>query len=142
MDPLSTLLERCTVRIKHQGNIGTGFFVTPQLILTCAHVLDEKSAKNQMVRFQWKGACHTGELIALLPDPCPTGPSKDVFPDVALIRRAIPETPCVLLLPEFMSEDQLYSWGYSRLAKGERIAAIEQAHRRRVWNRPSAHVAT
>ncbi len=37
--PLYELLRRCTVRLSASGIQGTGFFVAPDLILTCAHVV-------------------------------------------------------------------------------------------------------
>ena len=47
----STHRQNCTVRIESSGNRGTGFFVAPQLILTCHHVVKN----HESVNIFWKG---------------------------------------------------------------------------------------
>ena len=47
----STHRQNCTVRIEASGNRGTGFFVAPQLILTCYHVVKN----HESVDIFWKG---------------------------------------------------------------------------------------
>ncbi|MEA5627352.1 trypsin-like serine protease [Nostoc sp. UHCC 0251] len=41
-------LQRCTVRLNVSSSQGTGFFVAPNWILTCAHVVE--SAKDNPVQ--------------------------------------------------------------------------------------------
>lgn len=45
-------LQRCTVRLNFASSQGTGFFVAPNLILTCAHVV--QLAKDNPVEVFWK----------------------------------------------------------------------------------------
>ncbi|MBD2521051.1 serine protease [Nostoc sp. FACHB-133] len=45
-------LQRCTVRLNVASSQGTGFFVAPNWILTCAHVVE--SAKDNPVQVFWK----------------------------------------------------------------------------------------
>jgi len=45
-------LQRCTVRLNFASSQGTGFFVAPNWILTCTHVVE--CAKNNPVEVFWK----------------------------------------------------------------------------------------
>jgi hypothetical protein len=48
-------LKNCTVRISHEGgqnHDGSGFFVTPRLILTCAHVCE--IGKGKQIYIHWR----------------------------------------------------------------------------------------
>jgi Trypsin-like peptidase domain len=128
LDGLAELVERCTVRISHRDRLGTGFFVAPGLILTCAHVLGERNANKQKVAFRWNGVEENGTIERLLPDPCP---EDQIFPDIALISHGLPQTPCVLLEAGYGEGDALYSWGYSSLAPaGESLSGICEGKRR------------
>ena len=46
MTHITKLLEQCTLRVSVPGGHGTGFFVAPQLILTCAHVVKSDNSKK------------------------------------------------------------------------------------------------
>jgi len=49
-------LKDCTVRISHEGgqnHDGSGFFVSPQLIVTCAHVCQKAGGKP--IYIHWRG---------------------------------------------------------------------------------------
>ena len=52
---LDELLKLCTVKLSVPGKVGwgTGFFVAPGKILTCAHVV--KDAGGQPVKVCWQG---------------------------------------------------------------------------------------
>lgn len=52
MTLLEDLLQQCTVKIIIPGGWGTGFFVAPAWILTCAHVVQE--AKGEPVQVWWQ----------------------------------------------------------------------------------------
>jgi tetratricopeptide (TPR) repeat protein len=123
-------LERCTVRVLAKGKTraGTGFFVSPGRILTCAHVVGERRAEGQEVEVIWYGGTVLANLEAIAPDPCPT---SDILPDLALLRFSISEHPhlaehpCALLDKEYRTGDALYSWGYSDIrAGGESLRGI------------------
>jgi trypsin-like peptidase len=96
VNPLVSLLHQCVVRIDRDGEFsGTGFFVAPREVLTCAHVVHGGSE----IAAGW--ACGSSAVTAV--DPVPKleiGDPKEQFypfPDVALLRLAQPpEThPCV-----------------------------------------------
>ncbi|MBO1346879.1 MAG: trypsin-like peptidase domain-containing protein [Hormoscilla sp. GUM202] len=49
---LDKLLQQCTLRLSVAGDRGTGFFVAPGWILTCAHTV--KKAGNLPVDLFWQ----------------------------------------------------------------------------------------
>ena len=58
-------LPQYTVRISHQGakiHDGTGFFVAPNLILTCSHVYRDTLGKQ--IQIQWQGKTY-GDITAI-----------------------------------------------------------------------------
>src|SRR5258708_18765580 len=70
---LYELFHRCTVRLVNTNSHtnprfheqGTGFFVAPGLILTCAHVVDQAQESPQILEVLWEGQRseeHTSEL--------------------------------------------------------------------------------
>jgi predicted NACHT family NTPase len=81
---------------------GTGFFVAPEWILTCAHVVQE--AKGQPIQVWWQKQELEAVVERALPDP-----------DLALLRVTLPAAanpPCVYLDEEIHSRDPLYLFGY------------------------------
>jgi len=72
---LDDLLRSCTVRIK-AGTIGTGFFVAPGLILTCAHVVKKAKSEELPINIHWKDQDYPVQVKSLLPD---------TYPDLALL---------------------------------------------------------
>ncbi|MFW5779697.1 MAG: trypsin-like peptidase domain-containing protein, partial [Coleofasciculus sp.] len=52
MSRVESLLQQCTVKLSLPGGWGTGFFVAPQWILTCAHVV--KKAEREPVQVRWQ----------------------------------------------------------------------------------------
>jgi WD40 repeat protein len=111
-DPLADLVERAIVKISHRGNVGTGFFLAPGWILTCAHVLGETSAQAQTVEFTWNESRCKGILRHLLPDPCPTGPTDSPLPDLALVSHELPETRLLPLHQGYGGGDRVMSIGF------------------------------
>ena len=107
MPQLEDLLQQCTVKITIPGQSGwgTGFFVTPELILTCVHVT--KKAEGQLVQVQWQNQESWAQATVerALSDPY----------DLALLRVTVLVnlTPtCVYLDEEVKSRDPLYLFGY------------------------------
>ena len=49
-------LAKCTVRLQAIGKsgYGTGFFVAPQLILTCAHVVRKNQQTVAQIKLWWQ----------------------------------------------------------------------------------------
>jgi hypothetical protein len=107
MSQLENLLQRCTVKLTLPGRIGwgTGFFVAPEWILTCAHVVQE--AKGEPVQVRWQKQENWAEAVVerSLPNPY----------DLALLQVMLPtdvNPPCIYLDEEIHSRDPLYLFGY------------------------------
>ena len=111
-------LHLCTVRIETSGprRQGTGFFVSPELILTCGHVVaveDGQACKE--ISIQFSTGSYSAQLNALCPPP---------FPDLALLSVDVPEHACVLLDRAVAPSDQLYSFGFPADPEGVRAEAV------------------
>jgi HEAT repeat protein len=107
MSQLEDLLQQCTVKLSLPGRMGwgTGFFVAPGFILTCAHVVQE--AKGQPVQVRWQNQENWAQAVVerSLPDPY----------DLALLRVTLPthaNPVCVYLDTVIQSRDPLYLFGY------------------------------
>ncbi len=107
MQRLDELLQCCTVKITVPGQSGwgTGFFVAPGLILTCAHVV--KALKPEVpVQLAWQQqeGCAEATVTQLVPE-C----------DLVLLQVSLPQnisSSCVYLGDEFQPNDDLYTFGY------------------------------
>jgi CHASE2 domain-containing sensor protein len=100
------LLQRCTVKISvpEQYGHGTGFFVAPGLILTCAHVVKALEDKKAKIRWQDQENFAEAEIEQIHPSV-----------DLALLRVTTPEEadiPCVYLDESVQTGDELYLFGY------------------------------
>ena len=107
MTPLEDLLQQCTVKIIIPGGWGTGFFVAPGLMLTCAHVV-RKAVDWQVTVFY---PAQQKTLLATVQAKADDGKTLDL----ALIELVEPlsDHPCVLLDEEPVAIGQaLYSYGY------------------------------
>lgn len=107
-EQLISLLQRCTARLSITNESGTGFFVAPGLILTCAHVVGNIESDKTAVMVQWNGQSYTAKIVRLFPEP---------YPDLALLKleNAPPVHPCVFLHEAVRTDDNLYSYGYTKL---------------------------
>ncbi|MBE9139678.1 HEAT repeat domain-containing protein [Nodosilinea sp. LEGE 07088] len=107
MPPLEDLLQQCTVKITVPGGWGTGFFVAPGLILTCAHVVRKAADSQVTVSYPaWQQP-----LSAIVKAKADDGKTLDL----ALVELSEPsfDHPCVLLDEEPVAIGQtLYSYGY------------------------------
>ncbi|MHC5739070.1 trypsin-like peptidase domain-containing protein [Nostoc sp.] len=100
-------LQRCTVRLNVASSQGTGFFVAPNWILTCAHVVE--SAKDNPVQVFWKAGNqnYTAKVTQLYKYPL----------DLALLQlyEDCLDHPCVELDDtEPNTNDDLYIFGYPK----------------------------
>jgi Effector-associated domain 7/Trypsin-like peptidase domain len=112
VEPLIELLRACTVKITAARGYGTGFFVAPGYILTCAHVV--KDARD--VQIGWREQQLSTQVLALHTGNV-TGSSVD-YPDLALLHAVDLDDcdhPCALLDESMLLEDPLYSFGYPDL---------------------------
>lgn len=100
-------LKECTVRLSHEGkkdHDGTGFFVAPGLILTCAHVF--KKANGKQIYVWWQN-----QNYAALMESLPEDTDKV---DLALLKISVslPDHPWVSLDESVKTRDPLYTFGY------------------------------
>lgn len=111
---LEDLLQQCTVKITVPGQVGwgTGFFVVPGLILTCAHVVKNLGSNGKAsIRWQHFDDFAEAEIEQVVSHS-----------DLALLRFKSPPNinnlPCVYLdnletlNRPFQSGDELYCFGY------------------------------
>jgi HEAT repeat protein/energy-coupling factor transporter ATP-binding protein EcfA2 len=107
LTPLEDLLQQCTVKITIPSGWGTGFFVAPGLILTCAHVV-RKAADLQVTVSSpvWQQP-----LSAIVKAKADDGKTLDLA--LVELSEPLPDHPCVLLDEEPVAVGQaLYSYGY------------------------------
>jgi Trypsin-like peptidase domain/TIR domain len=102
---LYDLLYQCTVVVQTSQSQGTGFFVAPGLVLTCAHVVEDAQKNSTPVEVHWKAQERTlPAQIEKFDDVSKT--------DLALLKVDINDNPCVLLYDAAEPRDFLYSFGY------------------------------
>jgi hypothetical protein len=112
-DPGSTiaddLLPRCTVRIEVGGvHRGTGFFVGPGLVVTCAHVMESKRLSSTLVE-------PIIRVVDLDEITYPVEPLKQLWPedDLAVLKlRKRTDHPSVLLDRGLRALDKLHIFAY------------------------------
>ncbi|MGI8984504.1 MAG: S1 family peptidase [Acidimicrobiales bacterium] len=111
-NPLVTLFRRCVVRVDDGAGefLGTGFFVAPGVVLTCAHVVEGAAG----VGVVWEGASSPATVADVAADPAV---------DLALLRfEVVPEGhPCARLGPVPLLGEALYIAGHT---KGEHAAGV------------------
>jgi tetratricopeptide (TPR) repeat protein len=101
---LEHLLKHCTVKIEAHNVTGTGFFVAPQLVLTCVHVVQQ--ALLDSVSLVWQGQEDTISAEV---------ESFNKTLDIALLRineDTLDQHPCVWLDSQLKIGDACYSYGY------------------------------
>jgi hypothetical protein len=96
-------LYDCIVNIFTGNAQGTGFFVAPGWVLTCAHVIVGEQGDSKSIHVTWKGKVYPAHVLD----------TRDVnFPDIALLKVAISNHPCVLLAGSAEPFSKLYSYGF------------------------------
>jgi hypothetical protein len=113
-EQLLELLRQCTVKLVVPGGHGTGFFVAPGMVLTCAHVVAIVQKSGGSVAAHWKGQSYPATIQQFLSEMHPD--LKLEYPDLALLKidaLSSANHPCVYLHPEAHLEDKIYSYGYT-----------------------------
>ena len=105
--PPDERLKECTVRLSHAGgkdHDGTGFFVAPGLILTCAHVFNK--AKGKQINVWWQNQDYTAVVEKL--------PADTDKVDLALLKLSVslPDRIWVSLDESIETWDKLDTFGY------------------------------
>lgn len=127
---LHQLLRRCTVRVSAETSTGTGFFVAPSLLVTCAHVV-RTIAPGQEVQLEWEDVA---PLPGRLTKKLPPSYTEGSFPDIALVQVEgdVPMHPCVLFGEDCQTRDPLYAWGYTeKNPAGESLTPSSEGEGRR-----------
>lgn len=101
---LYDLLTSCTVRITSKSGQGTGFFVAPNLVLTCKHVIENALNPSSPIEISWQGLTFPASLYAL--------PNTNKL-DLVLLQANISNHPCALLHGGAEPFSKLYSYGYA-----------------------------
>ncbi|WP_071783234.1 trypsin-like peptidase domain-containing protein [Rubidibacter lacunae] len=101
-----TLFYDCVVRVRSGSGQGTGFFVSPGRIMTCAHVIG--CANPDQVQTYWRQK----ELIPTRVDSQWQESGNEGNLDIAVLHVAITEHPCVELDVDVLPRDRLHSFGY------------------------------
>ncbi|MGH8895498.1 MAG: trypsin-like peptidase domain-containing protein [Egibacteraceae bacterium] len=119
--PLHHLLIRCTVRVHvHGRHAGTGFFVAPGRVLTCAHVVARAVREGAPVSVVWQAATFPAEVLKVLPKVTDASPYP--YPDTALLSVECGRHPCVELgvgEPELgPPPDSLWAYGFTKELDG------------------------
>ncbi|MEM7556557.1 MAG: trypsin-like peptidase domain-containing protein [Cyanobacteria bacterium P01_A01_bin.84] len=111
MDSLSQeeYLARCTVRLQAVGKsgYGTGFFVAPNLILTCAHVVRKNQQVVNQVKLWWQEKLYQAEVKQI--------PEVDQTIDITLLKAAQLDNQDYLISDFDLSceiGDEVYTFGY------------------------------
>jgi predicted ATPase len=102
-------LRTCTVRITRPDGNGTGFFVGPGLVLTCAHVV-----VGGVLDIVWAGhdPVSPGNIVHSGGDAAGTSTGYP-YPDLALIEVALEGHPIAVLDDQQPALDEgLYLWGF------------------------------
>src|SRR4051794_30948371 len=84
-DPMIEILGECVVLVECDGEFaGTGFWIAPGEVLTCAHVVHAASAVS--VREKISGPAFNATIMTNLLDPDAPASEFSPQPDVALLR--------------------------------------------------------
>ena len=102
---LLELMRRCTVRVTQGSGHGTGFFVAPGFLLTCAHVVEAAHTHASPVEVRWDQRSWRAQIVTFLANP---------YPDLALLHiEDVQDNPCVYLHRDVNVGHDLYSYGYT-----------------------------
>ncbi len=116
-EQLIDLLRGCTVRLSVSGGHGTGFFVAPGTILSCAHVVKLAQEAKKAVTAFWNGQAYTASIQRYLGET--HSELQMLYPDLALLKvDKLSDHPCVYLDEEAHLGDEFYSYGYLDDYKG------------------------
>jgi len=93
---------------------GTGFFIAPGTILTCAHVVDGAQKAGKAVTAFWDNHSYAVNIQNLLSELHPVLQLQ--YPDLALLTSdelATTGHPCVYFHTEVHLDDKMYCYGYT-----------------------------
>jgi hypothetical protein len=116
-EQLIELLRRCTVRLSVPDGHGTGFFVAPGKILSCAHVVKPAQEAKKAVTAFWNGQAYIASIQYYLGET--HSELQMLYPDLAVLKvDNLSDHPCVYLHEEAHLGDKFYSYGFIDDYKG------------------------
>ncbi|MEO1145618.1 MAG: tetratricopeptide repeat protein, partial [Cyanobacteria bacterium J06638_22] len=106
--PLFELLHRCTVKVIVPNNWGTGFFMAPGWVLTCAHVV--KQHPGELIELHQQGT----QIATVRQVHRPEGSNLDVvlLEVDSTVANPTNDQPCVWLGDAYDTDDELYLYGF------------------------------
>ncbi|WP_405596718.1 trypsin-like peptidase domain-containing protein [Streptomyces sp. NBC_01410] len=106
MDDAQLRVSTVKVLTGVQG-FGTGSFVGPGLVLTCAHVVERAVTSGESITIVWQYKEYTGQVVSFRDRP---------YPDLALLSvTSLRSHPVIELHHEIELGDLLYAYGYTDL---------------------------
>jgi len=105
------LFRSCTARLETKNDRGTGFFVAPGKILTCAHIVHQ--IPTQGIQISWQDK---------ILQPISVDVNENL--DLALLKVELTDHPCVYLDREATPGDYFYSYGYPESPEKRNGASI------------------
>ena len=105
-DALPYLLSRCTARlvVNSGAEYGTGCFVAPGYLITCAHVVNEAYQDHGRIDALWDGQKYAATIEKI---------TSQAYPDLALLKiDGISDHPCAYLYGAISLGNNLYTYGY------------------------------
>ncbi len=124
---LEDLLYESTVRLTTHNKLGTGFFVAPRQILTCAHIVTGVEIDGSGLTVEYDGRKLDVTFVVL--------PINPEYPDLALVTVKETEHPCVELATddEPKTGDDLYAYGYPPDQRNGESVTVEYEGRARPY---------
>lgn len=116
---LQSLFRRCVARIDCAGVFaGTGMFIAPGQIVTCAHVVAEAVLRGERVNVYLDEHPYTATVNEVLPPPREELSDPYPWPDVAWLTVELPTHPYVELdagVPGYGTKaSEVWSYGFAR----------------------------
>ncbi|WP_442810416.1 MULTISPECIES: S1 family peptidase [unclassified Streptomyces] len=110
----------CTAQVRSTRAIGTGFFVAPGRLITCAHVVAEASRIGEALTVEMRDMSHSAHVRVICPPP-PELPAQLAspypWPDMACLEIDYQQHRCVQLDPREPSlahpATEGWAWGYT-----------------------------
>ena len=115
---IQDFLIDCTTRVETPGQVGTGFFIAPGLVLTCAHLIEDAENGDYPlsdVDIHWGGERHPARVVRYAASPSP---------NLAVLETELKQHPCAYLFESLRPDDTLYVCGFSSEENGDAVRLL------------------